>query len=142
MRIGILGVGAIGGVISAYLARAENDITLIDLWPENVDCINEKGLKITAFEEEFLVTPRALHLGQLSRIRPEFDIVILALKSYDTAWASKFIEPHIAPGGFVVNGDLLISTKSKATIEANELRLPVEFKNGTAKIELTYKWAQ
>jgi len=48
----------------------------------------------------------------------------------------------VAPGGFVVNGDLLISTKSRATIEANELRLPVEFKNGTAKIELTYKWAQ
>ena len=36
----------------------------------------------------------------------------------------------------------MISTKSKATIEANELRLPVEFKNGSAEIELTYKWAQ
>ena len=116
MRIGILGVGAIGGVISAYLARAENDITLIDLWPENVDCINEKGLKITAFEEEFLVTPRALHLGQLSRIRPEFDIVILALKSYDTAWASKFIEPHIAPGGFVVSAQNSINEDSIASV--------------------------
>ena len=48
----------------------------------------------------------------------------------------------VAPGGFIVNGDLMISTKSKATIEANELRLPVEFKNGSAKIDLTYKWAQ
>lgn len=48
----------------------------------------------------------------------------------------------VAPGGFIVNGDLMISTKSKATIEANELRLPVEFKNGSAEIELTYKWAQ
>ena len=48
----------------------------------------------------------------------------------------------VAPGGFIVNGDLMISTKSKATIKANELRLPVEFKNGSAEIELTYKWAQ
>ena len=59
MKIGILGVGAVGGVISGYLARAKHDIILIDIWPEHVDCINEKGLKITAFEEEFIVTPRA-----------------------------------------------------------------------------------
>ena len=48
----------------------------------------------------------------------------------------------VAPGGFIVNGDLLISTSSQARIEANELRVPVKFKNGSARIELTYKWAQ
>jgi len=116
MKIGILGVGAVGGVISGYLARAKHDITLIDIWPEHVDCINEKGLKITAFEEEFIVTPRALHLGELSRIRPEFDIVILSVKSYDTAWASKFIEPHIAPGGFVVSAQNSINEDTIASV--------------------------
>jgi len=116
MRIGILGVGAIGGVISGYLARAGHDITLVDIWPENVDCINETGLKISSFEEEFVVNPRALHMGELSRIRPEFDIVILSLKSYDTAWASKFIEPHIAPGGFVVSAQNSINEDSIARV--------------------------
>ncbi len=77
MRIGILGVGAIGGVISAYLARAKYEITLIDLWPENVQCINEKGLKITSFEEEVIVKRKALHLGALSRTGPQFALVIL-----------------------------------------------------------------
>ena len=116
MKIGILGVGAIGGVISGYLARAGHNITLIDIWPENVDCINETGLKISSFEEEFIVNPRALHMGELSRIRPEFDIVILSLKSYDTAWASKFIEPHIAPGGFVVSAQNSINEDSIASV--------------------------
>ena len=116
MKIGILGVGAIGGVISGYLARAKHDITLIDLWPENVDHINNKGLKITPFEEEFIVKPRAIHMGELSRIRPKFDIVILSLKSYDTAWASKFIEPHIAPGGFVVSAQNSINEDTIASV--------------------------
>ena len=116
MRIGILGVGAIGGVISAYLARAKYEITLIDLWPENVQCINEKGLKITSFEEEFIVKPKALHLGELSRTRPQFDVVILSLKSYDTAWASKFIEPHIAPGGYVVSAQNSINEDTIASV--------------------------
>ena len=51
MKIGLLGVGAVGGVISGYLTRAKHDITLIDIWPEHVDCINEKGLKITPLED-------------------------------------------------------------------------------------------
>ena len=116
MRIGVLGVGAIGGVISAYLARAKHELILIDLWPENVDCINEKGLKITSIEEEFVVNPKALHLGELSRIRPEFDIIILSLKSYDTAWACKFIEPHISPCGFVVSAQNSINEDVIASV--------------------------
>ena len=46
--------------------------------------------------------------------------------------------------GFEVHSDGATwdSLLDLATIEANELRLPVEFKNGSAKIELTYKWAQ
>ena len=42
----------------------------------------------------------------------------------------------------VVSFSTTVSVSTDATIEANELRLPVEFKNGSAKIELTYKWAQ
>ena len=40
MKIGILGVGAVGGVISGYLASAKHDITLIGIWPVHVDFIN------------------------------------------------------------------------------------------------------
>ena len=53
MRIGILGVGAIGGVIGGYLARAGRDVTLIDMWPANVERIKADGLKVTAIEGVF-----------------------------------------------------------------------------------------
>ena len=39
MKIGVLGVGAIGGIIGGYLARANHDVTLIDQWPANVEHI-------------------------------------------------------------------------------------------------------
>ena len=55
MRIGILGVGAIGGVIGGYLARAGRDVTLIDMWPANVDRIKADGLKVTTIEGVFTV---------------------------------------------------------------------------------------
>ena len=45
-------------------------------------------------------------------------------------------------GGFLVNDELLITVKgAKASIQNGELRVPVQFNNGTAKLELTYAWA-
>ena len=103
MRIGVLGVGAIGGVIGGYLSRAGHDVTLMDMWPANVERIKDRGLTITATEEEFTVQPTALHLGEVSASRPSFDAVFLSVKSYDTPWTATFLRPHLAPGGFVVS---------------------------------------
>ena len=103
MRIGILGVGAIGGVIGGYLARAGRDVTLIDMWPANVDRIKTHGLKVTNIEDVFTVEAPALHLSEVSTARPSFDVAILAMKSYDTRWATTFLLPCLAPGGYVVS---------------------------------------
>ena len=44
-------------------------------------------------------------------------------------------------GGFLVNDELLISVKgSGAGIHNNELRIPIQFRNGTAQLEITYAW--
>lgn len=103
MRIGILGVGAIGGVIGGYLARAGRDVSLIDMWPANVDRIKEAGLTVTTVEGEFTVRPPTVHLSEVSASRPSFDAAILAMKSYDTRWAAAFLLPYLAPGGFIVS---------------------------------------
>ena len=36
MKIGIMGAGAIGGLIGGYLKKSNFDITLIDSWHENI----------------------------------------------------------------------------------------------------------
>ena len=116
MKIGVLGAGAVGGVIGGYLARADNDVTLIDLWPANIERIKEAGLTVTTCEGEFTVDAAALHLGEVSATRPAFDVVILSVKSYDTSWASKFIEPYLAPGGFVVSAQNSINEDGIADV--------------------------
>ncbi len=66
-KLAVLGAGAIGSSIGAYLTRAGRDITLIDLWPANVDAMRHGGLKVTAQEEVFTVKVNALHPGHSQR---------------------------------------------------------------------------
>jgi 2-dehydropantoate 2-reductase len=43
-RIAIFGAGAAGSYLGAFLTREGYDITLIDMWGQHVDAMNEKGL--------------------------------------------------------------------------------------------------
>ena len=102
-RIAVLGVGAIGGIIGGYLTRAGQDVTLIDQWGENVNAIRERGLTVSTQEGDFTVPANAVHLGEVCNIAELFDLVFLAMKSYDTEWATHFILPHLAGNGVIVS---------------------------------------
>ncbi len=102
-RVAVLGVGAIGGIIGGYLTRAGQDITLIDQWGENVEAIREKGLTVSTQEGNFTVEATALHLGEVCNIAEPFDLVFLAMKSYDTEWATHFILPYMTSNGVIVS---------------------------------------
>ena len=116
MRIAVFGIGAIGGVIGGYLARAGRDVTLIDQWPANIERIKAAGLTVTAMEDEFTVNATALHLGEVSAAQRKFDAAILSVKSFDTPWSVKFLEPYLAPGGFIVSAQNGINEETIATI--------------------------
>jgi 2-dehydropantoate 2-reductase len=45
---------------------------------------------------------RAYHLCEVCTFDEPFDIVLLLMKAYDTPWACKLIEPHLAADGIVV----------------------------------------
>ncbi len=102
-KLAVLGVGAIGSNIGAYLARAGRDITLIDMWPAHVEEMKRRGLMVTAQDEEFTVKVQAVHLADVCALREQFDAVLLAVKSYDSVWATKFIEPYLKPAGVLVS---------------------------------------
>lgn len=46
MKIAILGAGAMGSVAGGLLAKAGNEVTLIDVWQQAVDAINREGLRV------------------------------------------------------------------------------------------------
>jgi 2-dehydropantoate 2-reductase len=102
-RVAVLGVGAIGGIIGGYLTRAGHDVTLIDQWAANVDAIQDKGITVSTQEGDFSVEANAVHLGEVCNIVEPFDLVFLAMKSYDTRWATHFILPHMTGDGVIVS---------------------------------------
>lgn len=106
-RICIVGAGAVGAYVGAHAARAGVDMTLIDPWPENVKAIRERGVAVRDLVQslEVRVPVRVLHVcdvPQLIREAP-FDIAFIAVKSYDTVWATHLIAPYLAPTGVVVS---------------------------------------
>ncbi len=106
-KIAIVGAGALGGYVGGSLAHLGHDITLIDPWPENVETIRARGLELDGVtpEEKFTARPaRTLHLTEVQSLaKTPVDIAFVAMKSYDTAWATALIAPYLAADGFVVS---------------------------------------
>src|SRR6202166_2482275 len=107
-RIAVVGTGALGGYVGGYLAKNGRDVTLIDMWPENIEAIRARGLELDGVtaEEKFTVTQlKTMHLTEvqsLARKKP-IDIAFVSVKSYDTEWATMLIKPYLAPDGFIVS---------------------------------------
>src|SRR5438046_2219398 len=106
-RIAVVGAGAIGGYTGGHLAHNGFDVTLIDPWPEHVETIRKDGLALEGMtQEEFVCArPRAMHLTEVQQLAKEkpIDIAMVAVKSYDTEWATRFIAQYLAPDGYVVS---------------------------------------
>ena len=103
-RIGILGAGAIGSVVGGMLTRAGHDVTLIDQWPEHVEAMRARGLRLSGTIGDFVVPVRALHIHELQTVSEPFDAVFIAVKSYDTEWATMMALPYLRePDGVVVD---------------------------------------
>ena len=104
-KIAVLGTGANGSCIAANLIDAGRDVVLIDQWPEHVETMRKNGLRITTAnpaDGELHVSVRALHLCDVSTLTAPFDVVLLAMKAYDTRWACELIKPHLAPDGMLI----------------------------------------
>jgi 2-dehydropantoate 2-reductase len=106
-RIVFMGAGAVGGYVGGLLHRMGHDVTLIDAWPEHVETIRREGLKLTGLTEDENVTvhPPVIHLTEVqafAKQRP-IDIAFIAVKSYDTEWATLMLRQYLAPAGFVVS---------------------------------------
>ena len=105
-RIVIVGAGALGGYVGGSLAHLGHDITLIDPWPEHVETIRARGLELDGVtpEEKFVARPRIIHITEVQSLaKNPVDIAFVAMKSYDTAWATALIAPYLAAEGFVVS---------------------------------------
>ena len=122
-KIAILGTGANGSCMAADLIEAGYDVTLIDQWPAHVEAMRADGLRIQMHGEEQHVHVRAHHLCDVCTFEDKFDIVLLAMKAYDTVWACHLIEPYLQPDGLLVGTQNGMMAEAIATIVGPERTL-------------------
>lgn len=107
-HIAFMGVGALGGYVGGYLAHHGQDVTFIDFWPEHIEAIRARGLELDGVtdEEKFTVTKaKTLHFNDLATLqgRQPFDVIFIAVKSYDTDRVTRAVVPYLAKDGFMVS---------------------------------------
>ena len=101
-RIAVLGAGAIGSCVGADLTKTGHDVTVIDQWPQHVEAMKAAGLRISMPDEELEIRVDARHLCELASLNRTFDLVLMAVKSYDTRWMAELIRPYLAADGTLV----------------------------------------
>jgi 2-dehydropantoate 2-reductase len=90
--------------VGAHLARAGEDVALVDPWPEHVEAIKRDGMHLGGSQGDHVVKVRAMHMSEVqSFVRTPVDIAIICTKSYDTEWASLMIKQYLTPQGYLVS---------------------------------------
>ena len=96
MRIAVIGAGAMGSVMGGLLAKAGNDVALVDVWREAVDHINAEGLRIDDEVVHVRATDNPSEIGLV-------DLVIVFVKCYHTESAVRNALSLIGPETVVLS---------------------------------------
>ena len=107
MKIGVLGAGLIGGIVAIGLHRGGYDVLVIDPWKPHVEAIRTTGFKLTGYYAgepvEWCGVLPAIHVDELDQFRSKLDLVLLAVKGYNTRWCVERIEPFLTEDGLLVS---------------------------------------
>jgi 2-dehydropantoate 2-reductase len=100
MTVTVYGAGAIGGVTGAALARAGQDVLLVDTAAEHVAAMNAAGLAIETEQGAWTARVRAV---TPERLGGDLALVLLAVKSQHTGAALDVLAPRLATSGAIVS---------------------------------------
>src|SRR6478672_2875561 len=101
MKTVILGAGAMGSVIGGTLARAGNDVVLVDVAKEIVDAIEKSGLMIEDKAGQ-KATVKIKATSDPSQVGVA-DLVIVFVKCYQTETAVRQAAPMLGPSTIVLS---------------------------------------
>lgn len=103
MAITIIGAGAIGGVLGAYLIRSGEQVVFCDTAQDHVKKMNSEGLTIEGPDETFTVKCTAFTPKQLIEQHPSLETVFLCVKAQHTEKALSPFLPFFNPASQVVS---------------------------------------
>ncbi len=95
MTIAIIGAGAIGSVVAAYLTKAGEDVVLIGR-QDQVDAVQKNGLRVSGARGEETLRVRAL-----TRLEKEYGLVMFAVKTQDLEEAIRHNKEFLENGAIL-----------------------------------------
>ena len=101
-RIAILGTGSNGSCIAANLIDAGRDVVAIDQYGARRGDAPRRPARHDPRGRTHTVKIRAHHLCDIATFNEPFDVVLLAVKAYDTRWACELIKPHLKSDGMMI----------------------------------------
>ncbi len=98
MKVLIFGAGGVGSVLGLFLARSGHDVSLLGR-PWHMDAIRKKGLFVTGIWGDYASKAFDLYTSAaaVGARGAAFDLIVLTVKSYDTARAVEEIVPLMGP---------------------------------------------
>ena len=94
MRILIMGAGSLGSVVGGLMANTGHSVTLVGR-RAHMDAIARDGLRITGIWGKHLAESLVTRTDVNELSAGAFDLILVTVKSYDTADAAKAIQPLV-----------------------------------------------
>lgn len=100
MKIVIVGGGAIGRLFGSYLAKSQNEVTLLDVDDEVIGAMQDQGIGVVVNEmdDPDMVTQVPVTAITDARLIKECDLVMLMVKSFATRMATQSVAHLVGPG--------------------------------------------
>jgi 2-dehydropantoate 2-reductase len=132
-RVAVLGAGSIGCFVGGMLARGGHDVGLVAR-PRVIEGIRVNGLRLTSVDGLDDVVPAArLRLSDQPDILGDAEVILVTVKSNDTAAAAELIARHGTRAAVVIslqngvgNGGVLAAALSRQTVLAGMVAFNVQ----------------
>jgi len=99
MKIVIVGPGAMGCLFGAFLAKAGEEVYLLDKRNERAEYISKNGINVEGISGEFKAVVKAV--AGINDVK-KCDLIIICVKSYDTESAAKAIKSLVDENTFIL----------------------------------------
>jgi 2-dehydropantoate 2-reductase len=102
MRYLVIGAGAIGSVFGGFLRKAGQDVTLVGR-EQHISRIRDEGLHVTGIWGEHVIEMLNLYTDTKQLRDEKFDVILICVKSYDTAEAVREAVPFVGQDSLAVS---------------------------------------
>lgn len=100
-RLAVIGAGAIGGIVAAFLAREGWDLTLVTKHQKVADLAADPGLRISGVRGDFQQPVKAV--AEIADLSGPIDLALLATKATEALTAARALLPLLHEGSLVVS---------------------------------------